>query len=486
MKRYITTPIYYINDVPHIGHAYTSIATDVLARYYRAHLDKNRVFFMTGTDEHGAKIAEAAGRANKTPKKFCDELVPRFSKTWENINSSYDYFIRTTNKRHEKIVQDLLAKIYKKGDIYKKKYEGLYCVGCEKFLSKSDLVKGKCPDHKKTPVKMSEENYFFKLSKYKNKLIDLISKDKISILPETRKNEILSKLKMGLDDISISRKEVTWGIPIPWDSEQTIYVWIDALINYYSGPRIANLKSKKLTPDKLFPADLHLMGKDILWFHAVIWPALCLSAGLKLPKIIFAHGFFTVDGEKMSKTVGNVIDPNEWVKKYGADAVRYYLLTAFPFGEDGDVSEEKLKEKYNNELANSLGNLVNRVVSMTKNYIGKSLIIQKNDRLGKIEEEKKLKMNIKMVNNHIELLQFKEALEEIWKIVHLANEFVENEKPWVLAKKDKKQLEYVLVNLTRAINGIVFALEPFLPDVASKIQSQLKTLKPEPLFPRID
>lgn len=483
MKKYITTPIYYINDVPHIGHAYTTIAADVLARYYRDKLGNKNVFFLTGTDEHGAKIAEAAKKAGKAPKEFVDALVPKFEVTWKNLDIAYDEFFRTTNPVHEKLVQEVILKLKDKGYLEKRSYEGLYCVGCERYYKPEELVDGKCPDHKLEPVKQKEDNYFLLLTKIA-KDFDLegkIEADEFQILPKTRKNEIISKLKLGLEDVSISRVNVSWGIPFPGDEAQTIYVWVDALLNYYTATKIYNRES-------FWPADLHIMAKDILWFHGVIWPCICLAIGIDLPKQVFAHGFFTVGGEKMSKTVGNVIDPNIWVKKYGADAVRYYLLTAFLFGEDGDVSEGKLKDKYNNELGNELGNLLNRVISMTKNYLGFSSCKENNEKLAKIKEETKLKIDIKKINSLIEELKFKEALEEIWKIVHLANEFIEQEKPWELNKDQskKERLEYVLVNLTRAINGINMAISPFLSETSRKIESQLKTLKPEPLFPRID
>lgn len=485
-KFYITTPVYYINDIPHVGHAYTTIAADVLARYYRTKFGEKNVYFLTGTDEHGAKIAEAAKSKNQDPQQFVDELVPKFKNTWKNLNISYDVFFRTTNPKHEKFVQDFLIKLKEKGLIYKKKYEGLYCVGCEKFVLEKDLKDGKCPDHpNKKIICHSEENWFFKLSEFQKPLLNAIKNKDYEILPITRKNEVVSKIKMGLEDLSISRAGVKWGIPLPWDKSQTIYVWVDALLNYLSVLEI----NKKLN---FWPADIHIMAKDILWFHAVIWPALLLAHGsigdssLKLPKVVFAHGFFTINGQKMSKTVGNVIDPNIWVNKYGADAVRYYLLTAFPFGEDGNVSEEELANKYNNELANELGNLVNRVVAMTKNYLGFSITVKNNKQLAKIKEETRLKINLPKFNLLIENLKFNEALIEIWKIVRLANEFIEQEKPWQLNKDNKVRLEYVLVNLTRAINGIQTAITPFCPTTAEKIKDQFQTLTPKPLFPRLN
>ncbi len=478
-KYYITTPIYYINDVPHIGHAYTTIAADVLSRYFRVKFGEKNVLFLTGTDEHGAKIAEAAKSHHQDPQKFVDELVPKFKSTWKNLNISYDIFFRTTNPKHEKFVQNFLSRLKEKDLIYKKKYTGLYCVGCEKFVVEKDLVDGKCPDHpNKKVICHSEENWFFKLSKFQKPLLDAIKNKDYEILPLTRKNEVVSKIAMGLEDISISRAGVKWGIPLEWDKSQTIYVWVDALLNYLSA-----LNIDKKVGLKWWPADMHLMAKDILWFHAVIWPALLMAYGsiedsplgvCKLPKKIFAHGFFTINGQKMSKTVGNVIDPNVWVKKYGADAVRYYLLTVTPFGEDGNVSEEELKTRYNNELANELGNLINRVINMISRY---NVKCQMSNVKTKIQNSK--------VNKLIEELIFDEALREIWKEIRAANNFIEQNRPWELAKNDPEKLEKILHDLFNNLELIAYSLEPFLPETSAKIKDQLKTLIPKPLFPRI-
>lgn len=476
-KFYVTTPIYYINDVPHIGHAYTTIAADVLARYYREKLGNDNVFFLTGTDEHGQKIAEAAKKNGKTPKEFVDNLVPKFKDAWKNLNISNDEFFRTTNPEHEKLVQEIVVKLKEKGYIEKRSYEGLYCVACERYYKKEELIDGKCPDHKIALVLQKEENYFLLLSKIAKNfdLVNIIKNDKFKILPESRKNEILSKIALSIEDVSISRENVSWGIPFPGDETQTIYVWVDALLNYYTATKIYNRAN-------FWPANLHIMAKDILWFHGVIWPCICLASDLSLPKEIFAHGFFTINNEKMSKTIGNVINPNDWVKKYGADAVRYYLLSAFSFGSDGNVSGTDLAEKYNNELANQLGNLVNRVVVMTKNYFGKSLISDNNI------QEKSLKIDLKKFEKYIENFEFNKALNYIFDFVRKGNEFIEKAKPWELAKNSnqKEKLEYVLGNLTLSINSIREALMPFLPETCEKMQKQLKTLEAESLFPRID
>lgn len=464
---YVTTPIYYVNDVPHIGHAYTSIAADVLARYYREKGDKT--FFLTGTDEHGAKIAEAAEKAGKTPKEFVDVLSQRFKDSWEKLNINYNEFIRTTNPQHEKIVQDLIKKLQKKGYIEKRKYQGWYCVGCEKYLSADELVDGKCPDHKKEPILQSEENYFFLLTKAAKDfdLLGKIERDEFKILPETRKNEIVGKIKTGLEDVSISRENVEWGIKFPGDESQTVYVWIDALINYYTATKIY-----KNAP--AWPADLHLMAKDILWFHAIIWPAILLALGEDLPKEVFAHGYFTIGGEKMSKTVGNVIDPLKIVEKYGADTLRYTLLREFPFGEDGDISEEKIALRYEKELSNGIGNLFQRTLTMINKY---------NVKVAPL----KIDIYGDSVSQKIESLDFMEALNVVKRMVEVGNEQIEEGKPWELAKNgEKENLTRVLSEVYRILRDTTKNIAPFMPETAEKMKEQLKTLKPEPLFPRIE
>jgi methionyl-tRNA synthetase len=471
-KFYLTTPIYYVNDIPHVGHAYTTIAADVLARYHRILGDQT--FFLTGTDEHGAKVAEAAKARGLEPKEFCDEVAPNFRETWRKLNISHDYFIRTTDPGHEKIVSDFLLKIYENGDIYKGTYEGLYCVGCEKFLTEVDLVDGLCPYHKKKPVKQGEENYFFRLSQYVQKLIKAISDPKdpnhYQIGPESRYNEVLSKLKLGVGDISISRAEVTWGIPIPWDPTQTIYVWVDALINYYSATLITQRPN-------LWPAELHLMAKDILWFHAVIWPAMLIAAGLKPPKEVFAHGFFTVEGEKMSKTIGNVILPEALVDKFGADGTRYLLLSEFPFGSDGDLSLKRLEERYNSDLANGLGNLVQRLAALAQKA-GVS-----------VEPPAEKPLLDLSYRTSLDKKDFQGALNYIWKKISSTDKKIENTKPWELIKRDPQKAETVLDNLVRQIREINELLLPFMPETAAKIHEQFKGPRigrGEALFPRIN
>lgn len=469
-KFYITTPIYYVNDIPHIGHAYTTVAADVIARYHR-NLEED-IFFLTGTDEHGAKVAEAAKKAGKEPKEFCNEVSLRFKKTWEKLNISNDYFFRTTDERHGKIVQEILQKIYDRGLIKKGIYEGLYCVGCEKFLTENDLINGCCPLHpNQKPIQQKEENYFFKLSEFKEKLKKAI-KDRndpnhYEILPKSRENEILGKLELGLNDVSISREGVDWGIPLPWDKKQTFYVWIDALLNYYTATRFLENK------EKFWPADLHLVGRDILWFHTIIWPALLLAAGLPLPKKIFAHGFFTINGKKISKSLGNVILPDDLIKKFGIDGTRYLILSEFSFGADGDISIKKFETRYNADLANGLGNLVARVAKLCE----KAKIEVKNaNHSSHFSKE---------VNKFLTEFKFDQALNFIWSKISEADHYLDQNKPWLLSGK---KLNEILDDLIGKIKEIAIHLQPFLPETAKKIQKQFQCPKiksESPLFPRL-
>ncbi len=465
-NKFITTPIYYINDVPHLGHAYTSIAADVWARYERS--KGEAIFFLTGTDEHGAKIAQAAEQAGEEPKKFADKISTQFEDLTKTLDISNDAFVRTTDPKHEKYVADFLQGLYNKKFIYKKEYEGLYCIGCEKYLTERDLIDGKCPDHDKAPEKQSEENWFFRLSDFKDEIEKLIESDEIEIKPLSRKNEILGKIKNGLDDVSISRKEVSWGIKVPWDETQTVYVWIDALINYLSATEIFEKKD-------FWPPSVHLVGRDIMWFHAVIWPAILLATGFKLPKKIFGHGYFTVDGKKMSKTIGNVIDPVDLVKKYGGDPVRYYVLRDFPFGEDGDVSIARLEERHNNDLASGLGNLVQRVLSL----------IKQND-LDLSTSGVNLSAKGKEINKLTEDLKFQEALIEIWKLIAVANKEIADVEPWKLAKENKKEeLKSFLQSQLSNVLEIADLVEPYLPETAEEIKKQSKSLDLTPIFEKI-
>jgi len=477
-KYYITTPIYYINDVPHIGHAYTTIAADVLARYHAAKGDE--VFFLTGVDEHGAKIAEAAKKAGKVPKDFVDDLVPKFKSAWKAMNINYSEFFRTTDPKHEKLVADFVGNLNKKGYVEKRSYEGCYCVGCERYLKPEELVDGKCPDHKIEPVLQSEENYFFKLSQFGDKLTALINSGELEIGPKERKNEVLGKIKQGLEDVSISRAAVEWGIKFPGDDSQTIYVWIDALLNYYTATKIYG-------KEEIWPADLHLMAKDILWFHAIIWPAMLLALELPLPKKVFAHGFFTIGGAKMSKTIGNVLDPIKLAEKYGTDAIRYSLLREFPFGEDGDISEEKIALRYEKDLGNGLGNLLQRTISMINKYEIK--LDRKSGYFDKGENsESELMPDAELIyDSYLPSLKFDLVLNEIWSGIKGLNAYIDEKKPWALAKLTHKvELERVLNVVFWQLFEIADLIQPFMPETSEKIKKQLTSLRPEPLFPRLE
>jgi len=470
-KFYITTPIYYVNAVPHLGSAYTTIAADVLARYYRQKYGAENVFFMTGTDEHGAKIQEIAEAAGKTPEVFTDEIAAEFQKTWKNLNISNDNFIRTTDKHHEAAVKWVTQKLYDQEDIYKGSYEALYCVGCEQYKTKSELLEGDiCPEHNRKCEIHEEEAYLFALSKYQDRLEKLISSDEIMIRPKTRKNEVLSFIRGGLDDVAISRQKenVSWGINLPFDNTQTTYVWIDAFLNYLTGLGWPEDKTKS---DKFWPADVQLMAKDIIRVHATIWQAMLIALDMPTTKQLFVHGYFTVNGKKMSKSLGNVLEPNELVTKFGADAVRYAVLREFPFGSDGDISEEKIIARYNSDLANDLGNLVNRVIVMLSKYEIKP--VAKADVIQTLDEE---------LGN----LRFDLALDKIWEVVRASNIMIDTEKPWELVKFDREKLEAVLTKLSSNISEITEQIAPFMPETAEKMRAQLKSLKPEPLFPRID
>lgn len=477
-KFYVTTPIYYVNDVPHLGHTCTTVAADILARYHK--LLGEDIFFLTGTDEHGGKVAQAAKDKNLSPQEFCDQVSQTFSSIWPKLNIDYSYFIRTTNPQHEKVVQELIQEIYDKGDVYKAKYEGLYCVGCEKFLTDNDLVEGKCPLHPNaTPQHQSEENYFFKLSKYVPLLIKTIEDENdpnhYLISPAAKKEEVLSKLKAGVSDLSISRANVSWGIPIPWDPSQTIYVWFDALINYFSAAKI----TKK---ENLWPANLHLIGKEILWFHAVIWEAMLLSAGKPLPKEIFAHSFYMVDGQKMSKSLGNVLSPKELLTKFGVDGTRYLIASSFPRDNDSDVGWEKFTKKYNADLANGLGNLVARVAKLAEKYGLDLRTIGKNERPNRVLED---------IEPLMKALKLGSALECIWGAISGLDRYLDRERPWELgASEATKRLGEIIVGTETTISLLEIAesLTPFLPETAKKIQEQFagpKVKSGPPLFPRL-
>jgi len=457
-KFYVTTPIYYPNDIPHIGHAYTTIAADILNRWNKLKGNKSR--FLTGTDEHGKKIENAAKEKGKKPKEFVDDLVPEFKEAWKKLNIRYDRFIRTTDKDHEKLVQEILQKVFDKGDIYLGEYEGYYCTGCEAYYTERGLEDGCCPIHKTKIEKLKEPSYFFKLSNYKDKLLKLYNENPELIQPKFRRNEIINRVKEDLLDLSISRASFSWGIPLPFDKKHVSYVWFDALLNYVSGA------------DGFWPADVHLIGKDILWFHTVIWHAMLLSAGLKLPKTVFAHGWWTFDKEKISKSRGKVVNVDELISIAGVDAARYFLFRATPFGDDGDFSEKALIDRYNNELADKLGNLVSRV----------SGLIERNG-IEKCENKLIKKLKLKKIEKLIDNFEFDKALNEIFAFIDVCNEYVQHKKPW--ETKDKK----VLYELKESILKIAELLSPFIPESAEKITKQFKVKnikKGEILFKKIE
>lgn len=443
---YITTPIYYPNDIPHIGHAYTTIAADVLSRWNK--LNGKEVFFLTGTDDHGKKIESIAKSKNQTPREFIDKLIPKFKEAWKKLNINYDFFIRTTDKEHEKVVQEVLKKVYDKGDIYLGEYEGYYCTGCEAYYTEKDLVHGCCPIHKKPIEVLKEETYFFRLSNYQKKLLDFYKKNPEFISPKNRSKEIINRVEEGLKDLSISRTSFDWGVPLPFDEKHVTYVWFDALLNYYSATRYKGR-------EKFWPTDIHLVGKDIIWFHTVYWPAMLMSAGIDLPKKVFAHGWWTFNSEKISKSRGKVINVDELISIAGVDSARYFLLRNTAFGDDGDFSEKALIDRHNNELANKLGNLVSRVSGLIEKY-------------GYEKTENKLlkKLNVNKIKKYFESLEFDKILNEIFAFIDICNEYVQDKKPW--ETKDKK----VLYELKESIIEISYFLSPFMPESAEKIRKQ--------------
>lgn len=469
-KFYITTPIYYVNDKPHVGHAYTTLAADVFARYYRTVLGAENVFFLTGTDEHGAKVAASAAKNEKSPQQFVNEVSQLYKDAWKDLGISYDSFIRTTDSAHKKLVSDVLTALYEKGFIYKNLYKGIYCVGCEKYLSAEEIVDGKCPLHPNLALaEQEEENYFFKLSEVAPKVEAALESGVYAVLPEERKNEIRGKLKSGINDISISRVGLEWGIPLPWDKKHTVYVWVDALLNYLTATE--SFEGKK----KFWPPDLQLMAKDILWFHALIWEAMLLAAGYELPKQIFAHGFFTIDGQKMSKSLGNTIDPRDLVREYGVDGARYLLLSSFPFGADGDISLSKFREKFNADLANGLGNLVSRVAKLCEK-------LPSNPFTGGGEKGKK---NNDAIATHMEARRPDLAVGAIWEDINAFNKDFNEDKPWTL---DDAALFPVLHSYIERMLSIARDLEPFLPSTSATITaafSREAITKPASLFERI-
>lgn len=469
MKYSLTTPIYYVNDRPHIGHAYTTIVADILARYHR--LKGDEVYFLTGTDENAQKNLTAAQAAGRELQNYLDEMSALWQRTWDDLDLSFDDFIRTTEKRHHAAVKKFFQAVYDRGDIYEDDYTGLYCDGCEAFLNEEELLEGKCEIHKKTPRKISEKNYFFRLTNYRDALLEHYETNPDFIQPKKRRQEVISYVKNFMTDISISRpaERVGCGIPLPIDKKHVIYVWFDALINYLSAVGYGS-DEKKI--QKWWPADLHLMAKDIIKFHCALWPAMLMSAGLPLPKQIFAHGFFTINGEKMSKSLGNVVDPVEVGKIYGNAALRYFLLREIKFGEDGDFSLNRLKERYDNDLANELGNLVQRTLAMTEQFFD-GLVPKPSNAAHGLDEL----CEIDVWRDYVlamETLAFEEVLNVIWQVVRSANQLIDKEKPWALAKEKKiTKLADVVYNLLETMRQLAWLLLPIMPETADNIWRQL-------------
>ena len=508
---YITTPIYYINDVPHLGHAYTQVAADFLARFKR--LEGADVTFLTGTDEHGQKVLQTAEQKGLAPKEWADQIVPRWHEVWNALDISYDDFIRTTEPRHEGPVQAFVQALYERGEIYLGKYEGLYCVGCEAFKSPDELVDGRCPLHPTREIEhVEEENYFFRLSKYADRLIELWETDDRSVMPEVRRNEVLGKVRQGLDDLSISRVSFDWGIPIPWDPKHVIYVWIDALQNYITAAGYASDEDKFA---RLWPADVHLIGKDILWFHSVIWPAMLMALDIPVPRTVYAHGYLLVGGAKMSKSSLTGISPHALVETFGSDGYRYYFLREVSFGQDGTFSWEGMVARYNSDLANGYGNLAARVLNMIERYLGGEVPAPPGD--GELEGSDRdlidtYERGLAGMGAAVDDFSPTEALKSGWAFVRRANAYVEEAAPWSLAKDETKRrrLEVVLYNLAESLRLVALLTFAATPRASQELWRRLgidaeiesagfgregewglltagsKTKVGDPLFPRLE
>lgn len=501
---YITTPIYYVNDKPHIGHYYCNIMADTLARFHR--LLGEQVMFVTGTDENSQKILPVAKEKNIPPLEYAKLMSDRWLETWEKLDISFNKFIRTTSEEHHKNVKKLFKKSYEKGDIYKKKYSGLYCVGCEKFYKKSELTEdGLCPYHKTKPEIVEEENYFFKLSKYEKELLNLFENPDF-LIPQSRRSEMINFIKSGLEDVSISRSSVDWGIPLPIDKSHVFYVWYDALINYLTALNFHDDNSSLMAD--FWSTAIHLVGKDIVRFHSVMWPAMLLSAGVPVPKQIAGHGFFTVNGEKISKSLGNAIDPITLSKKYDIDSIRFYMLFSIPFGKDSNFSIKQLEEQYVSFLSNDLGNLLNRTLNMIQKYNNSTIIRPKETQFKEIQNSM-----ISLVNKTQELydsFKFDELIKEGFKIIKSANTLIDTKKPWALNKNGEQDvLQDLLYTLFEILRLLALILFPIMPHKMNELWNQLglesidnklfekmavfgltesnhKIKKGEPLFPKIE
>lgn len=483
-KFYITTAIDYVNDTIHVGHIFQKLLADVLARYYRQTIGKENVFFLTGTDEYGQKAEKAAQQAKISIKEFVDKISKSDQEQQDSLKISYDRFIRTTDPDHKKVVQEIWQRVKKNGDIYLGEYSGLYCEGCEAYYTEKDLIDNHCSLHPKQEIKkISEKNYFFRWSKYKEFLTDYLKDNPLAVIPETRKNELLEFVK-DIKDIPISRTNFNWGIPIPDDPSQVIYVWFDALINYLTG---VGFSENKILFKKFWPADIHILGKDNARWHALLWPAMLKSAGIKeFPKTVLINGFLTLNNQKISKSAGNIVKPTDWVEKYGVDAVRYYLLRYTIATEDSDISEDKLRQAYNADLANGLGNLVSRVAKLCENNNFDFSLIDSS-----IFRSVKTNRILEKVDTLLKSYRFNQALSYIWESIKGLDEYLNKEKPWQLAPSEANKKLGEIIKGSEAIislREIAEALIFFLPDTAEKILDQFqgpKVKSREPLFPRL-
>lgn len=502
---YITTPIYYPSDKLHIGHAYCTTIADTLARFHRAKGED--VFFLTGSDEHGLKIQRKAQEKGITPIEYVDAIIANFKQLWNELNISNNDFIRTSEERHHKVVQDVLTKIFEQGDIYKKNYEGLYCVPCESYWLERQLVDGKCPDCGRPVEKMQEESYFFKLSKYQDWWLQFIEENPNFIQPASRRNEMINFVKQGLEDLCITRTTFDWGIPVPFDKKHVVYVWFDALLNYLTGIKYG---TDDAMFNKFWPASLHLVGKEIVRFHTIIWPIMLKAMGVELPQKVYGHGWLVIDGDKMSKSKGNVIDPLALIDEFGADAIRYFLLREIVFGNDGNFSRDALITRINSDLANDLGNLLHRTVSMIEKYHGG--VVTNTGVIEAVDEDLQalVKTTAENFAKDMDAMEINSAIKGVWALISRANKYIDETAPWILAKDEAKaaRLQTVMYNLAETLRVVAILVAPFIPSTSPKIYTQLglevpaeflltdaefgkiadgtKVQKGEPLYPRIE